>query len=73
MIINKPAFLGHNKNQFSIYATFSSEKEAMLCRLALEEYKFQNNLIKASFGTTKYCSFFVSKQKCQNQECLYLH
>jgi len=40
MIINKPAFLGHNKNQFSIYVTFQTEKEAMFCRLALEEFKY---------------------------------
>lgn len=32
-----------------------------------------NRLLRASFGTTKYCSFFLKEQKCLNKECLYLH
>lgn len=73
IIINKPILLGQNRNQFSVYVTFQNQKEAMVCRLALEEFKFQNSQIKASFGTTKYCSYFISKQKCMNIDCLYLH
>lgn len=32
-----------------------------------------DRLLRASFGTTKYCSFFLKEQKCLNKECLYLH
>ena len=31
------------------------------------------NLIRASFGTTKYCSFFLRNLVCNNSECMYLH
>lgn len=34
---------------------------------AMKEFKYQNTLIKASFGTTKYFQNFISKQKCQKQ------
>lgn len=30
-------------------------------------------LIRASFGTSKFCQFFLSGQRCTNKDCLYLH
>jgi len=32
-----------------------------------------NRLLRASFGTTKYWSFFLKGQKWLNKDCLYLH
>ncbi|KAF7686562.1 CCR4-NOT transcription complex subunit 4 [Cucumispora dikerogammari] len=29
--------------------------------------------IRATYGTTKYCTFFLKNLKCQNIECMYLH
>jgi CCR4-NOT transcription complex subunit 4 len=31
------------------------------------------HLLRASFGTTKYCTFFLKSADCPNKECLYLH
>lgn len=30
-------------------------------------------MLKASFGTSKFCQFFMNGQKCTNKDCLYLH
>lgn len=30
-------------------------------------------LLSASFGTTKYCNYFLRSLPCNNPECLYLH
>jgi CCR4-NOT transcription complex subunit 4 len=30
-------------------------------------------LIRASFGTTKYCSYFLRGNPCINKNCLFLH
>jgi CCR4-NOT transcription complex subunit 4 len=30
-------------------------------------------MLRASFGTSKFCQFFMSGQKCTNKDCLYLH
>ena len=30
-------------------------------------------LSRASFGTTKYCNYFLRGQECTNTDCLYLH
>jgi len=40
LIVNKPVLMGINKNQYSVYVTFSSEKDAMICRLALKEFRY---------------------------------
>ena len=32
-----------------------------------------NHIIRASFETTKYCSYFVKGIECTNKECLFLH
>jgi hypothetical protein len=29
--------------------------------------------MRASFGTSKFCQFFLNGQKCTNKDCLYLH
>jgi len=29
--------------------------------------------VKASYGTTKYCTFYLKDQTCPNTDCLYLH
>jgi hypothetical protein len=30
-------------------------------------------MLRASFGTSKFCQFFMNGQKCANKDCLYLH
>jgi hypothetical protein len=30
-------------------------------------------MLRASFGTSKFCQFFLNGQKCTNKDCLYLH
>lgn len=58
---------------YGAYVTYSSPKEAALAILGIEQHEMDNRLLRASFGTTKYCSFFLKEQKCLNKECLYLH
>jgi hypothetical protein len=58
---------------YGAYVTYSCPKEASLAILGIEQHEMDNRLLRASFGTTKYCSFFLKEQKCLNKECLYLH
>ena len=32
-----------------------------------------NRVVRAFFGTTKYCTYFLKDSKCLNEECVYLH
>lgn len=58
---------------YSAYVTFSKPSEASIAILSLDETMVDNHLIRASFGTTKYCSFFLKGIPCTNNDCLFLH
>ena len=40
---------------------------------SLEGYWIENHLLRASFGTTKYCNNFIRGMPCNNPDCVYLH
>lgn len=58
---------------YSIHINYQTERECSLAMLALHDKILNNNKIKASFGTTKYCKNFVEDKPCYNNECLYYH
>jgi len=31
------------------------------------------SLLRAAFGTTKYCTYFLKNTACTNPDCMYLH
>ena len=43
------------------------------CITGCAGYVLHNATIKASFGTKKFCNFFVNKKACPKSECGYLH
>lgn len=75
MINREKPFTNSQSNtiSFSAYITFKNFIEAALAILTLDKSVIENKTLKASFGMTKYCSFFINNQTCLNKECLYLH
>lgn len=57
----------------SAYITYSSEYEAKWCIQEVDESLLDSKLIRCTYGTTKYCSFYLKNIPCQNNECMYLH
>ncbi|KAK1347145.1 subunit 4 of CCR4-NOT transcription complex [Hamiltosporidium tvaerminnensis] len=57
----------------SAYITYSEESEASKCITEVDESLLDNRIIKCTYGTTKYCSFYLKNVVCQNSECMYLH
>ena len=58
---------------YSAYVTYSKPYEASIAILSLDDKLIDNHIIRASFGTTKYCSYFLKGIECTNKECLFLH
>lgn len=58
---------------YSGYITFSNPRDSAKAILAVDQFMYNDRLIRASFGTSKFCQFFLSGQKCTNKDCLYLH
>ena len=63
-----------NKRSNSAYITFSSYEQAAYAILSVDSIKIDNMLVRAFFGTTKYCNHFLNNFKCFNSEkCMFLH
>jgi len=76
MIINRRAYpldFRHTEVTASAYITFSNPKEAKSCIQEIDESVLDNKVLKCTYGTTKYCSFYLKGITCQNSECMYLH
>lgn len=78
---NEPSTIGdgstglsrHTNSTVSCYITYYSVHSAIRCISCLDESLFDNRPIRVTFGTTKYCSFFLKNKQCNNEECMYLH
>ena len=76
IVVNRnKAFYQNNINgpTYSAYVTYSNPEEASIAILCLDNFIIDNNTIKASFGTTKYCSYFLKGNICNNKDCVFLH
>ena len=75
IVVNSQSVHNNNTNSptVSVFVTFFKHEDALECIYSLENYNIDNHLIKASLGTSKYCSSFLSGQKCTNSDCTYLH
>jgi hypothetical protein len=69
------AYAAHQRTPtVSAYVTFCSADDAWECLFALEGFALGGHAMRASFGTTKYCSSFLGGQaRCANPDCTYLH
>jgi len=57
----------------SAYVTFAHKEDTLACILALDGYYLDGRNIRASYGTSKYCSAFIKNVRCNNPDCTYLH
>lgn len=70
---NAPSHSSSNAT-VSAYVTFIHREDAKAAIQALDGYLLDStHLLRASFGTTKYCNSFVRGVPCSNPECVYLH
>ena len=66
IIINKNGYL-KNESDYPIYSsniTYSSQIEALLALLALNNSNYLNHKLNACFGTNKYCNSFLKRVEC---------
>ena len=64
----------NSKKVYSAYITYSNDKEAAYAILCVDSLLIQGKIIRAFFGTTKYCNYFINNQVCPNfDKCIFLH
>lgn len=71
LVVNKKLY--NLDSTASAYITFKTEKEAYEAIAETDESILDNKIIKSTYGTTKYCAFYLKNTVCQNYDCMYLH
>lgn len=59
---------------YAAHITYSTPEDASLAILALDKHVFDGRKIRASFGRTKFCKYFLQNATCPARaSCPYLH
>jgi hypothetical protein len=58
---------------YSAHVTFQEDEDAAKCIKAVGGFEIHRRELNATYGTTKYCAYFLNSVKCPKAECLYLH
>lgn len=73
-IVVSKAKPGGNPNQgIGVYVTFSRKADAAMCINAVDGSGNGDRVLRAQYGTTKYCSSFLRNEQCNNRNCTFLH
>ena len=73
MINQSTSYAGAQGPSASAYVTYNKSEDALKAILAVNNVHIDGRTLKASLGTTKYCSHFLKGSQCQKQDCMYLH
>ncbi|SCU80012.1 LAFA_0B07008g1_1 [Lachancea sp. 'fantastica'] len=64
---------GNHHTGYGIYVTFARKDDAARCIAAVDGTYMDGRIVKAAYGTTKYCSSYLRGQSCPNPNCMFLH
>lgn len=56
-----------------VYITYTKKDDAGKAIAAVDGTMCDGRIVRASYGTTKYCAYYLRGQSCQNPGCMYLH
>ncbi|KAL4804334.1 hypothetical protein BDV18DRAFT_142968 [Aspergillus unguis] len=73
-IVVSKAKPGGNPNQgIGVYVTYARKSDAATCISAVDGSGNADRVLRAQYGTTKYCSSFLRNEQCHNRNCTFLH
>jgi len=74
IVINRNhVYSGPQGPSVSAYITYTSNAHAYAAIKAMDGTIADGRVLRASFGTTKYCTYFLRNVRCPNPDCMYLH
>lgn len=62
-----------HRHTYALYITYTTDESAKDCILSSADTYLGGNLLKCSFGTTKFCTSFLDNKHCANKDCMFLH
>ncbi|KAI8370407.1 uncharacterized protein BYT42DRAFT_87434 [Radiomyces spectabilis] len=57
----------------AVYVTYVRKEDAAKTIHAVDGSIMAGRILRASYGTTKYCTYYLRNMTCPNPSCLYLH
>lgn len=73
VVVSKEDTTSHKKTN-SAYITYSTKEEASFAILSIDSIILEGQVVRAFFGTTKYCLHFLNNTECGNKDkCMFLH
>ncbi|KAF2860606.1 hypothetical protein K470DRAFT_294903 [Piedraia hortae CBS 480.64] len=72
IVVSKAKDTAHPRS-VGVYVTYERKEDAELCIAAVNGTRNNDRLLRAQFGTTKYCSAYLRGEQCQNRHCMFLH
>ncbi|XP_068725103.1 CCR4-NOT transcription complex subunit 4-like isoform X1 [Montipora capricornis] len=73
VVNNSTNYAGPQGPSASAYITYVKEEDAIKAIIAVCNTHLDGRMLKASLGTTKYCSYFLRNIPCPKTDCMYLH
>lgn len=74
VVINQStSYAGAQGPSASAYVTYIKSDDALKAIVAVNNVHIDGRTLKASLGTTKYCSHFLRGTQCPKTDCMYLH
>ncbi|MGH0115624.1 UNVERIFIED_CONTAM: hypothetical protein FKN15_037947 [Acipenser sinensis] len=73
VINNSTSYAGSQGPSASAYVTYIRSEDALRAIQCVNNVVVDARTLKASLGTTKYCSYFLKSMQCPKPDCMYLH
>ncbi|KAF7716024.1 Uncharacterized protein PECH_001895 [Penicillium ucsense] len=73
IVVSKAKPGGNPHQGIGVYVTFSRKADAATCIAAVDGSSNGDRVLRAQYGTTKYCSSFLRNEQCNNRNCTFLH
>ncbi|XP_066505051.1 CCR4-NOT transcription complex subunit 4 isoform X2 [Hoplias malabaricus] len=73
VINNSTSYAGSQGPSASAYVTYVRSEDALRAIQCVNNVVVDGRTLKASLGTTKYCSYFLKSMQCPKPDCMYLH
>uniref|UniRef100_A0AAY5KTH5 CCR4-NOT transcription complex subunit 4 n=1 Tax=Esox lucius TaxID=8010 RepID=A0AAY5KTH5_ESOLU len=73
VINNSTSYAGSQGPSASAYVTYLRSEDALRAIQSVNNVIVDGRTLKASLGTTKYCSYFLKSMQCPKPDCMYLH
>ena len=74
IILSKKINPENNKEVYSVYITYENAIQAAIAISCVDSLLIEGKIIRAFFGTTKYCNYFLNNKVCPNyKKCMFFH